>query len=312
MAANGWAFPLAEPSGEVWLVTGGSGQVGGALVDRAPAHVQIICPSRAQLDLSAEQIDIAPLITATGASAIINCAAYTNVDGAEDEPAIAHRINASAPAALATAAAAADIPIVQISTDYVFSGGKSAAYVEDDDTDPQNVYGRTKCDGEHAVVASGARHAILRTSWVFSAGGSNFVRTMLRLGKERDLLHVVADQHGCPTHASDLANAIAVVTEALTSRRQDSGIWHVANAGETTWHGMAQRIFARASELGRPAPRVEGIASSEYPTRAARPTNSRLSTARLRRDFGLELRSWESAVDEVVGDIIANEGRTEK
>lgn len=301
---------MAEPSGEVWLVTGCSGQVGGALAARAPAHVRIICPSREQFDLSAEHIEIAPLITATSASAIINCAAYTNVDGAEDEPAAAHRINASAPAALAEAAAAADIPIVQISTDYVFSGDKPSAYVEEDATDPQNIYGRTKCDGERAVAASGARHAILRTSWVFSAGGSNFVRTMLRLGKERDLLRVVADQHGCPTHAADLADAITVVAEDLISRRKDSGIWHVANAGETTWYSMAQHIFGRAAELGRPAPRVEGIASTEYPTRAARPANSRLSTARLERDFGLELRSWETAVDEVVGDIIAKEGRT--
>ncbi len=301
---------MAEPSSGVWLVTGGSGQVGGALAARAPAHVRIVSPSREQLDLSAEHLDIASLITATGASAIINCAAYTNVDGAEDESAVAHRINASAPAALAAAVAAVDIPIVQISTDYVFAGDKPSAYVEEDNTDPQNVYGRTKCDGERAVVASGARHAILRTSWVFSAGGSNFVRTMLRLGKERDLLRVVADKHGCPTHAADLADAITVVTEALISRRKDSGIWHVANAGETTWYGMAQHIFGRAAELGRPAPRVEGIASTEYPTRAARPANSRLSTARLQRDFGLELRSWETAVDEVVGDIIAKEGRT--
>lgn len=301
---------MAEPSGEVWLVTGCSGQVGGALAARAPAHVRIICPSREQFDLSAEHIEIAPLITATGASAIINCAAYTNVDGAEDEPAAAHRINASAPAALAAAAAAADIPIVQISTDYVFSGDKPSAYVEEDATDPQNIYGQTKCDGERAVAASGARHAILRTSWVFSAGGSNFVRTMLRLGKDRDLLRVVADQRGCPTHAADLADAITVVAAALTSRSQDRGIWHVANGGETTWCDMAQHIFARAAELGRQVPRVEGIASSEYPTRAARPANSRLSTARLQRDFGLELRSWQSAVDEVVGDIIAKEGRT--
>lgn len=301
---------MADPSSGVWLVTGGSGQVGGALAARAPAHVRIVALSRDQLDLAAEHIDIAPLIAATGASAVINCAAYTNVDGAEDEPAVAHRINASAPAALAAAAAAADIPIVQISTDYVFAGDKPSAYVEEDNTDPQNVYGRTKCDGERAVVASGARHAILRTSWVFSAGGSNFVRTMLRLGKERDLLRVVADQQGCPTHAADLADAITVVAEDLISRRKDSGIWHVANAGETTWYGMAQHIFGRAAELGRPAPRVEGIASTEYPTRAARPANSRLSTARLESDFGLELRSWETAVDEVVGDIIAKEGRT--
>lgn len=301
---------MVEAIDAVWLVTGGSGQVGGALATGAPAQIRMVCPSREQLDLSAGHIDIAPLIAATGASAIINCAAYTNVDGAEDEHAIAHRINAAAPAALSAAAAAADIPIIQISTDYVFSGGKTSAYVEEDDTAPQNVYGRTKCEGERAVAASGARHAILRTSWVFSVDGNNFVRTMLRLGKERDLLRVVADQHGCPTHAADLAKVIAVVAEGMTSQRHDSGIWHVANAGETTWHGMAQRIFARAAELGRSAPRVEGIASTEYPTRAARPANSRLSTARLQRDFGLELRSWETAVDEVVGDIIAQEGRT--
>lgn len=310
--ASGWGCPLAEPAQAIWLVTGGSGQVGRALAAGAPPHIRIVCPPREQLDLSAGHLDAGPLIAATGACAIVNCAAYTAVDRAEDEPEMARRINAAAPASLAAAAAAADIPIVQISTDYVFSGDKSSPYVEEDPTNPQNVYGRTKCDGERAVAASGARHAILRTSWVFSASGSNFVRTMLRLGKERDLLRVVADQHGCPTHAADLANAIVTVTEAFVSRRQDSGIWHVANRNETTWHGMAERIFDRATELGWQAPRVEGIASTEYPTRAVRPINSRLSTARLQRDFGLELRSWELAVDETIDEIIANEGRTER
>ncbi len=309
--ASDWGCPLAEPAEAVWLVTGGSGQVGGALAAGAPSHVRIVCPPRDQLDLSAEHLDAGPLIAATGACAIVNCAAYTAVDRAEDEPEIAHRINAAAPAALAAAAAAADIPIVQISTEYVFSGDKSSPYVEEDPTNPQNVYGRTKNDGERAVVSSGARHAILRTSWVFSASGDNFVRTMLRLGKERDLLRIVADQHGCPTHAADLANAIVTVTEAIVGGCQGNGIWHVANRNETSWHGMAERIFNRAAEFGWPAPRVEAIVSAEYPTRAVRPANSRLSTARLQRDFGLELRSWELAVDEAVGEIIAKEGRNE-
>jgi dTDP-4-dehydrorhamnose reductase len=292
---------------KVWLVTGASGQVGGALALTPPAGVRIVAPRRTMLDLAlGNALDLAPLLAAEGITAIVNCGAYTKVDQAEDEPELAQRINGDAPGALARAAAAAGIPLVHISTDYVFSGDKPAPYDETDATGPQGTYGRSKLAGEQAVTASGARHAILRTAWVFSPGGSNFVRTMLRLGRERDALGVVADQLGCPTHAGDLAAAVAQVTLAL-EEGAESGLWHAVNAGETSWHGLASHIFARAATHGRPAPIVRALTTAEYPTKAVRPANSRLATAKLRRDFGIALRDWEAAVDEAVDAIIAAE-----
>jgi dTDP-4-dehydrorhamnose reductase len=293
----------------VWLVTGGSGQVGGALAAAPPAGVRIVAPPRAVLDLASDRLDIAALLAAEGVTAIVNCGAYTQVDKAEDEPELAQRINAQAPALLAEAARGAGIPIIQVSTDYVFAGDKPEPYVEDDATRPQGAYGRSKLAGERAVAGSGARHAILRTAWVFSPGGANFVRTMLRLGRERDAVSVVADQHGCPTHAGDLAAVISAIVPAFEDARQSSGIWHAVNAGETTWHGLAERIFARAALRGQPAPRLTAIATADYPTRAPRPANSRLATDRLQRDFGIILRPWQDAVDEAVDALVARDGK---
>ena len=292
----------------MWLVTGGSGQLGGALVAHPPTGVRIVAPPRAALDLAGETLDVAPLLAAEGVTAIVNCGAYTKVDQAEDEPELADRVNGAAPGTLARAARAAGIPIVQISTDYVFAGDKPEPYTEDDDTGPQGVYGRSKLAGEQAVIAAGARHAILRTAWVFSGGGTNFVRTMLRLGRERDMVSVVADQHGCPTHAGDLAEAVAAITLALEDGRRASGLWHVVNAGETTWHGLAERAFARAAFHGRPAPVLNAIPTSAYPTKAPRPANSRLAGERLYRDFGIRLRPWQDAADAAVDEILAHEG----
>jgi dTDP-4-dehydrorhamnose reductase len=290
-----------------WLVTGASGQVGGALALAPPAGVRIVAPGRAALDLArGEALDIGPLLAREKITAIVNCGAYTRVDQAEDEPELARRVNGDAPGALARAAAAAGIPIVQVSTDYVFSGDKPAPYDEDDATGPRGVYGHSKLAGEQAVARSGARHAVLRTAWVFSPGGANFVRTMLRLGRERDALGVVADQIGCPTHAGDLAAVIARVTLAIEDGAA-SGVWHVVNAGETSWHGLAARVFDRAAAHGRRRPALRTLTTAEYPTRAVRPANSRLATGRLRRDFGVVLRDWESAVDAAVDAIIAGE-----
>jgi len=295
----------------VWLVTGGSGQVGGALAASPPVGVRIVAPSSAALNLAAERLDVAPLLAAEGITAIVNCGAYTKVDQAEDEPELAQRINGDAPGALAAAARDAGIPIVQISTDYVFAGDKLAPYVEDDATGPTSAYGRSKLAGEQAVAASGARHAILRTAWVFSPGGANFVRTMLRLGRERDTVGVVQDQVGCPTHAADIAAAVAQVTLALEDGRSDSGIWHLVNSGETSWHGLAARVFARAALRGQPAPQLNAIPTSAYPTKAPRPANSRLVTDRLYHDFGIRLRPWQEAADEAVDAIMTREGKTE-
>lgn len=289
-----------------WLVTGGSGQVGGALAAAPPPGVRVIAPGRSALDLADPALDVAALIAAEGITAIINCGAYTRVDQAEDEPELAMQINGAAPGLLARAAAAAGIPIVQISTDYVFAGDAAGFYREVDATGPRGAYGRSKLAGEQAVATSGARHAILRTAWVFSPGGANFVRTMLRLGRERDTLGVVADQFGCPTHAGDLAAAIAQVTQALEDGAA-SGLWHAVNTGETSWHGLASRVFERAALHGRPAPAVTALTTADYPTKAPRPANSRLATDRLRADFGIVLRQWTEAVDEAVDAVIAAE-----
>lgn len=305
IAAKGWALPSPD---RAWLVTGGTGQVGKTLAEARPPGVRLVLPGRAALDLAANALAIAPLIAREGITAIINCAAFTRVDQAEDQAELAARVNGAAPAALAKAAALAGIPIVQLSTDYVFSGDKPAPYTEDDRPVPWSVYGRTKLDGERGVIASGARHAILRTSWVFSAAGTNFVRTMLRLAQERDVIDVVADQHGCPTHAGDLAGTIIRVTSALEAGAFDTGLWHVANRGETTWHGLAARILARAAAAGGSAAVARPIASADFPQRAPRPANSRLCAEKLARDHGIVLRDWESAVDETVDRILAQHG----
>lgn len=289
----------------MWLVTGGSGQVGGALAASPPPGVRVFAPSRDRFDLGDPAVDVAPLLSANGVTAIINCGAYTKVDQAEDEEVLALQINGLAPGQLARAAHKLDIPIVQISTDYVFSGDAPGFYAEDDHTGPRGAYGRTKLAGEKAVIESGARYAILRTAWVFSAGGANFIQTMLRLGRERDTMGVVADQFGCPTHAGDLAQVISQIALALEAGDVSSGIWHVVNGGETSWHGLASHVFARAATHGQPTPRVNPLTTAEYPTKAPRPFNSRLATNRLRADFGIVLRDWQDAADAAVDAIIA-------
>ena len=298
---------LVDAARHVWLVTGGSGQVGGALASDPPPGVRVFAPARDELDLADPALDVAPFLAAKSITAIVNCGAYTKVDQAEEEEALAQQINGAAPGLLAGAAAEAGIPIIHISTDYVFAGDKAGYYHEDDTTGPVGAYGRTKLAGEQAIIASGARHAILRTAWVFSSGGANFVRTMLRLSRERDTLGVVADQLGCPTHAGDLAAAIGTVTFALENGSQ-SGTWHAVNAGETSWHGLASYIFERAAKHGRSLPTVRPLTTAQYPTKAPRPANSRLASGKLRDDFGTTLRDWHDAADAAVDAILAREG----
>jgi dTDP-4-dehydrorhamnose reductase len=292
---------------ERWLVTGGTGQVGTALQRLSLPGVEIFAPPREQLDLAALP-DLDPLLV--GVTAIINCGAYTAVDKAESEPLMARAINTAAPARLAAAAARAGIPIIHVSTDYVFPSDGEGPWREDDAVAPVSIYGQTKADGEHAVRASGARHAIVRTAWVISADGGNFIKTMLRLGGERDTLRVVADQRGTPTHAGDLAAALAEITARFTSDpQQASGTWHCTNAGETTWHGLAVHAFASALACGLKVPAtVEPITTADYPTPARRPADSRLDCSRLKVDFGLQMRPWQQAVDEVVRQLA---GRTD-
>jgi dTDP-4-dehydrorhamnose reductase len=291
---------------ERWLVTGGTGQVGLALQRLTLPGVEIIAPPRAELDLAALP-ELDPLFA--GISAVINCGAYTAVDKAESEPFLARTINASAPGRLAAAAKRAGIPIVHVSTDYVFAPDREGPWSEDAPIDPASTYGRTKAEGESAVRESGARHAIVRTAWVVSADGQNFVKTMLRLGSERDALRVVADQRGCPTHAGDLAAALAAIAKRfIADPDQASGVWHCANAGETTWHGLAEHAFACAASHGMKVPaQVEAITTPEYPTPAKRPADSRLYCSKLAADFGIVLRPWQDAVDEIVGVLAEKE-----
>jgi dTDP-4-dehydrorhamnose reductase len=282
------------------LVTGGSGQVGGALL-RLASDMEIVAPGRSELDLS-DPRSLAAIIGSRPWAAVVNCAAYTAVDRAESDVVAAWQINALAPAALAAATAAANIPIIQLSTDYVFDGSKAASYVEDDPVAPLGVYGASKEGGEQAIRTANPAHIILRTAWVVSATGSNFVKTMLRLGADRPHLRVVADQHGCPTTADDIARAILTILGRIADGPY--GTYHFVNAGEATWHELAEAVFARAAIYGHAAPAVEPIATSDYPTRAARPANSRLWTAKIARDFGVAPRQWREAVDEIVDTLV--------
>jgi dTDP-4-dehydrorhamnose reductase len=283
------------------LVTGGSGQVGGALVRLAPADLELFAPGRAELDLTAPQ-ELAAIVRSRPWAAVVNCAAYTAVDRAEADVVSAWAVNALAPAALAAAAAAENIPILHVSTDYVFDGSKPDFYVEDDPVAPLGVYGASKEGGEQAVRTANPQHLILRTAWVVSATGANFIKTMLRLGADRPQLRVVADQRGCPTSADDIARTILALLGRIGSGPY--GTYHFVNAGEATWHALAEAVFARAATHGRAAPAVEPIATSDYPTPAARPANSRLATAKIGRDYGITPRDWRVAVDEIVDALV--------
>jgi dTDP-4-dehydrorhamnose reductase len=237
-------------------------------------------------------------------AAIINAGAWTAVDAAESHAAEAWAANALGPAALARASGEAGIPLVHLSTDYVFDGGLDRPYREDDPVGPTSVYGASKAAGEVAVAALNPRHVILRTAWVFSPWGANFVRTMLRLGQSRDGLSVVADQHGCPTSAQDIAAGVGAVCARLSGDGAPSGVFHFAGAGETTWFGLASRVFERAAAAGRKTPVLTPIASADWPTPVRRPANSRLDTTAFTRTFGHAPRPWTETADEVTDRLL--------
>ena len=233
---------------------------------------------------------------------VLNAVAHTAVDRAEDEPALSERVNAGAVGELAEACRKADATLVHYSTDYVFDGKSKRPIREDDPTGPINVYGATKLAGEEAIRASGARHRILRTAWVYGARGQNFLRTALRLAPERDELRIVNDQVGSPTPARWLAVATAL---SLTCRPDAEGTWHVVADGECSWHEFAKAIYGDALVAGviPRAPKLIGIPSSEYPTKARRPTYSRLDAGKFERDFGLRLPDWRIGLREIIGEI---------
>lgn len=285
------------------LVLGRSGQLAQALAERVQHHpgLNLSRLGRPEFDLAHPE-RVAAKIAAHRPDVIVNAAAYTAVDRAEQDAAAAFAVNRDGAAAAAAAAEALGLPFVHLSTDYVYSGDKPEPYVETDATGPLGVYGRSKLAGEAAVRAAHAASLILRTSWVFSPFGGNFVKTMLRLGAERDELAVVDDQHGNPTSALDLADAILRIAPGLG----DGGTYHLSNEGSTSWCGFARHIFATSRTAGGPAPHVRAIASADYPTPARRPANSRLSTEAFSRRFGFGLRPWREAVDDTVRRLLGS------
>jgi len=284
------------------LITGGAGQVGTELRRAAwPDHVRLHAPTRAELDLT-DPADVTRAFEATPFAAVINPAAYTAVDKAEDEVARAFAANAMGPAILADATRKVGIPLIHVSTDYVFDGSGTGAYAESDPVAPLGVYGASKLAGELAVRAGNPRSVVLRTAWVFSAHRNNFVKTMLRIGAANPVLKVVADQHGCPTSAADIASTLMTITLRLVEDADaPTGVYQFVNAGDASWHGFAEAIFA--AEASPSAPQVIGITTAEYPTRARRPANSRLSTDKLTRDFDVAPRPWSQALGEVIAEL---------
>jgi dTDP-4-dehydrorhamnose reductase len=287
------------------LVTGGTGQLATALANAANVHRV----GRPDFDFDRPETIEATFRT-VAPRLVVNAAAYTAVDAAENDADAAYRSNRDGPAILARLCAAADIPLIHISTDYVFDGTKPSPYVEVDPVNPQGIYGASKLAGEEAVMASSAKAIVLRTAWVYAATGKNFVRTMLNLGKTRDRLSVVADQHGCPTNADDLAGAIlAIVARLAATGWQPAyrGIFHAAGTGATTWHGLALATFEEASRHGAKVPEVAPIATSEYPTPAKRPANSRLDCTRLNDVFAVRLPHWRGSLTRTIDTIFATD-----
>jgi dTDP-4-dehydrorhamnose reductase len=288
------------------LVTGGAGQVGLELQSAEwPEGVVLHTPTRAELDLS-DVSSVRAAFAATAFSAVINSGAHTAVDRCEEETAAAFAANAVGPAVLADATREAGIPLIQVSTDYVFDGSKHGLYVETDPVAPLGVYGASKLAGELAVRSGNPRSVVLRTAWVLSSHRANFLKTMLRLAAERPTLRVVGDQHGCPTSARDIAAALKTIALKMIAHADaPTGVYHFVNDGETTWAGLATEIFALSAAMGGPFATVESIPSSDYPTPARRPTNSRLSTKKLNRDYGIAARTWQAAVAEIVTELHA-------
>jgi dTDP-4-dehydrorhamnose reductase len=288
------------------LLLGGSGQVGTELRRLSwPSGMRLVAPTRQEIDLENTGA-LADIIAARPWKAVINCAAYTAVDRAETERDKAWRINAAAPQVLAAAAAGRELPLIQMSTDYVFDGRKHEPYVEDDPIAPLNFYGQSKAEGERGVREHNSRHIIVRTSWIFSAHGANFVKTMLRLARERPALRIVADQRGCPTAAADLAAALQTLVLKLTSSSAPSyGTFHLCNANPTTWYDFAGAIFEEAAKSGAKAPALVPISTAEYPTAARRAPNSVLDCGKAWRIYGIALRAWRPALRDVLAQMPA-------
>ena len=293
------------------VVTGSQGQVVRALLERGPdASAEIIALGRPQLDLL-QPASILPALEAARPDVVVNAAAFTAVDLAESQSAETLAINAVGASAVARAAAKLGVPVVHLSTDYVFDGALDRPYREDDLTGPVSAYGRSKLAGELAVAAAGPDHTVLRTAWVYSPFGKNFVRTMLNLAASREEVTVVSDQHGAPTSAHDIADGIIKVARNLKTNPSASlrGIFHLTALGETTRAEFAETIFALSREAGGPFARVKPIPTSAYPTPARRPANSRLDNAKLAQAHGVVLPHWRDSLVHCMARLVPVEFR---
>ena len=292
------------------LIAGREGQVARALVERlVNSDHQVTALEPPDLDLT-NHASIAAAMTMVVPDLVVNAAAYTAVDRAEDQPEVARAVNATGAGWLAKAAGARGVPFVHFSTDYVFDGLKGVPYVEADAPNPLGIYGATKEAGEVAVLAANPRSVVIRTAWVCSADGANFVKTMLRLAKERAELCVVADQHGAPTFAADLADAVArMAPRLLAAPAGDAafGLFHLSGAPHTTWHGFTAEILEQAAMRGHPRPRLSPIATSDYPTKAQRPADGRLDCSKIERVHGIVPADWRTSLghclDRLLGPI---------
>jgi len=289
------------------VITGHEGQVVQSLLKQASQRndLDVIALGRPELDLVSPESVIAA-IKAIKPDLVVSAAAYTAVDLAEDESELAFAVNATGAKAVAEAANACGVPVIHISTDYVFAGDASEAYAETAATGPRSVYGRSKLEGERLVAHANAKHIILRTAWVYSPFGKNFVKTMLKLAETRDALSVVSDQWGNPTSALDIADAIIEVSDYLKAAPEFAGygVYHLAGTGDTNWSGFARAIFNESAKLGGPVATVADIATADYPTKAVRPANSRLSATKFQEVFGWSMPHWQSSLSDVVSKLI--------
>jgi len=292
------------------LVVGRSGQIATELCAQLPAagH-EVLAGEPPALDLTRME-SVAAAIADFRPDVVVNAAAYTAVDKAEDEAELAFAVNAQGPGLLGEATARAGIPVVHFSTDYVFDGTKGRPYTEDDPPAPLGVYGASKLEGERRLLAANPRSLILRTAWVCSAHGSNFVRTMLRLGRERAEIRVVTDQQGAPSFADDLAEAVAGLLPRLAAAPAGDpcfGIFHLTGTPWTSWHGFAEAILAGAAERGQPAPRLTAITTAVYPTRARRPADSRLDCRRAAAILGIHAVDWRKGLARCLDRLLPGE-----
>lgn len=290
------------------VVTGKKGQLAQALIERSADLGATILPvGRPELDLG-EPAAWRETLSAARPDVIVSAAAYTAVDQAESEPALAHAVNGEGPRLLAIEAAALGVPLIQISTDYVFNGAKTTPWTEEDTPDPISVYGASKLAGERAVLAEADRNVVLRVGWVYSPFGANFVKTMLRLAAERDVLRVVQDQVGGPTSAFDIADGVLAVARNIVAEPERAdlrGVFHMAPQGEASWADFAREIFDWLAAHGGRRVAVEGISTSEYPTKARRPMNSRLDSQRLARIHNHRLPEWRTSLVPVLQRLIS-------